>query len=603
MTTAESPGEKSAYGESGWRLLLAAAAPWMAPDVSGLRSASHGALWVAVHGLIHDPGGLASQFGVSAGSGDAARIIAEAFEQHGERVLKALRGVFVVAIADAASERVLVARDPLGSHPLFYARAGGRIAFAESITDLRSLPDVSTALNRAALADHLCHRWPDPFETFFEGVHRVPPGHVAVVSANAISSSRYWDPADTATAASGDEFAALFAQAVDRCLGFGPAGIFLSGGLDSISVAACAADRAAVRHAPQPLALSLGMPDPECDERDTQRAVAQVLGLPLRLVSFDEAVGERGLIREAVRIGATLSSPLLNIWAPAYLSLASMASSQGVRTILSGTGGDEWLSVSPYVSADLIARGDAAGWWRFFNSFRKSYQHSVLKHIFLTGWTFGLRPVGSRTASRLLGGPWRRRRASRAVTRDPLWVAPDPALRQRLNERSARSLDEVDPKGGFYIREMRTGLEHALTSWELEEQYEFGNRTGQRFMHPYWDADLVDMLYRTPPHLLMEGGRAKGLVRAHLASRFPAVGLDRQRKVSGTSFYRSLVIRHLPGAAADVGACRVLEDLGIITGRAARDYATEEFGSPTNRWDVINLETWARANLGSNWET
>ena len=59
-------------------------------------------------------------------------------------------------------------------------------------------------------------------------------------------------------------------QAVDRCLSTGPTGIFLSGGLDSISVAAVAAGRARQLSRPAPIAFSLGFPHPSCDERAIQ---------------------------------------------------------------------------------------------------------------------------------------------------------------------------------------------------------------------------------------------------------------------------------------------------------------------------------------------
>src|SRR5205814_2252374 len=72
-------------------------------------------------------------------------------------------------------------RDPLGSHPLFYAETQSHVLFGELPESLISQPDVSRGLNRAALADHLCYRWPDPQETFFAAVRRVPPSWRAVI--------------------------------------------------------------------------------------------------------------------------------------------------------------------------------------------------------------------------------------------------------------------------------------------------------------------------------------------------------------------------------------------------------------------------------------
>src|SRR4029453_11203085 len=101
-------------------------------------------------------------------------------------------------------------------------------------------PDVSRTLNRVALADHLCFRWPDPHETAFEAVRRMPPGWRAVISGRRLRLNRYWDPAPEGAPIqwlSGEdtlEFDQLFERAVDRCLHYGPSGIFLSGGWDSV---------------------------------------------------------------------------------------------------------------------------------------------------------------------------------------------------------------------------------------------------------------------------------------------------------------------------------------------------------------------------------
>jgi hypothetical protein len=142
---------------------------------------------------------------------------------------------------------------------------------------------------------------------------------------------------------------------------------------------------------------------------------------------------------------------------------------------------------------------------------------------------------------------------------------------------------------------MTSGLHHPLTSWELEEQYEFGKRSSQRFVHPYWDADLVDMLYRATPAALLEGGRAKGLVRGAMTRRFPDLALGTQRKVPGTGYFRRLVRDGLQAAAARYGDCRALTELGVIDRDASRRYASGGFADPMTQWNLVNLEAWVRA--------
>ena len=135
----------------------------------------------------------------------------------------------------------------------------------------------------------------------------MPPGTRAVLSKGRLQFDRYWDPAPvgqplqwlTPEEASG--FDDVFDRAVKRCLNYGQVGIFLSGGLDSISVAAVAADCARASGQSLPLALSLGFPDPECNEQERQVAVARDLGLRQLLLGFDEAVGYRPLLQQTAR--------------------------------------------------------------------------------------------------------------------------------------------------------------------------------------------------------------------------------------------------------------------------------------------------------------
>src|SRR5215216_7424126 len=124
-----------------------------------------------------------------------AELILRAYLELGEDVLQKIRGVFALLIWDGRSRVLLCARDRLGVHPLFYARAGRRLLFSTSTETLTRHPEVSAAINRAALADHLCHRWPSLEETFFANINRIPPGHAMRVAGDNHRVFRYWDPA------------------------------------------------------------------------------------------------------------------------------------------------------------------------------------------------------------------------------------------------------------------------------------------------------------------------------------------------------------------------------------------------------------------------
>src|SRR5207245_2205743 len=90
-------------------------------------------------------------------------------------------------------------------------------------------------------------------------------------------------------------------------------------------------------------------------------------------------------------------------------------------------------------------------------------------------------------------------------------------------------------------------------------------RMGAPLLHPFRDPELVDFLWRTPPRLLMRGGRTKGLVRDTLSRRFPAVGFDHHRKLAATDFLRSVMLSEGIEAWNEMGGALALAKLGIVS--------------------------------------
>ena len=403
-------------------------------------------------------------------------------------------------------------------------------------------------------------------------------------------------------------FDELLNQAVERCLCLGPAAIYLSGGLDSVSVAAVAAQISHRKGLPPPWALSLGFPG-ECNEEEIQRGVAKSLGLPQVFMTLGDAVGQDGLLLAALKMNGQCSMPLLNPWYPAYHRLGLEGKQRGCKVILTGGGGDEWLGVSPFLAADLMRSLDVVGLYRLWSTMQSSYPlpwHSIMKS---TLWRFGARPLLGATIRRTLRsvapGLLRARQRRRVRRATPDWVVPDPSLKQEIDERVETRLVQTKPMrdtGGFYFRELRECLDHPLTAMEMEEVFESGTRMGSRILMPYWDADLLEMLYRIPPHLLNKGGRSKGLVRQSVARRFPQLGFERQKKVISTNFFNSTMLQDGKKARQALGGTPALAELGIVD--AERLGSTidgilggNKFDQAYRIWDVLNLESWLRPRL------
>jgi asparagine synthase (glutamine-hydrolysing) len=577
-----------------------------AKDSSPFVSRHGGARIVLFDGTLYNRRELIVQLGLN-GSLNNADVLLRAYDRWGQDLPHHIAGIFALVVVDPYAGVCLAVRDPLGSYPLFYAETHDRLLLSTSVDAIRNQPGVDGSFNRAALADHLCRRWQNIHETFFTAIRRVPPGYMLRASGGTTTVTRYWNPVPDGQPVDWveedelhDQFSERFERAVEHAFNQGRSGIFLSGGLDSISVTAMAADLARRDGQPLPIALSLGFPG-DTNEELEQKGVASALGLEQEYLRFEDAVPRHQLLTAALGITCKRSAPLLNTWMAAYAELTRVGKRRGVEVVLSGAGGDEWLSVTPCLAADLIRSGDVNGLQHMLRSWRRSYNMSVPVVLKCLLWTFGLRPIASAILARMAPHSWNENRVSRSLQNALPWVAPDAALRREIDDRIRQWMPSPIPSRTFYLDDVRWSIEHPLTAMELEEIFEMGRWLGVRFLHPYWDAEVADILYRTPPLLLFGKGRAKSVVRETMARRFPALGLDRQKKRAGTAYFCEVLDREVPDLWRIHGDLSASADLGLVDPRAASAMASKSLESNAGMglvriWDLMNVESWIRAH-------
>src|SRR5206468_552221 len=174
-------------------------------------------------------------------------LLLRAYHVWGEGCVDHLLGDFAFAIWDGPRHRLFCARDHLGVKPLFYAHLGATVIFSNTLDCIREHPAVSDDLNDLAIADFLLFDLnQDAATTSFADIRRIPPAHRATWSANGFQLNRYWtlpidEPiyfkhADDYT----DRFKELLDTAVNDRLRTNKIAIFMSGGLDSPTLAATA---------------------------------------------------------------------------------------------------------------------------------------------------------------------------------------------------------------------------------------------------------------------------------------------------------------------------------------------------------------------------
>jgi len=262
------------------------------------------------------------------------------YRRHGIDFANTLRGMYAIAIHDPVERRLVLARDPFGIKPLYYAETAKGLAFASEPQALIASGLVAPRLRAEARAELLQRQYISGADTIFDGISRVMPGETLVVVDGRIVERRRRAalPDGRPVEQSEDDARA----ALDRVLAGSvemhqrsdvPYGMFLSGGIDSSAVLALMA-----RLNDRPVrAFTAYFPGTEAaDEREQARAVARALGAEHVEVEF----AERDFVGLLPRIAAALDDPTADYAVLPTYKLAQVAG-QGLKVVLSGEGGDE----------------------------------------------------------------------------------------------------------------------------------------------------------------------------------------------------------------------------------------------------------------------
>jgi asparagine synthase (glutamine-hydrolysing) len=276
-------------------------------------------------------------------------VLAHLYEEHGLDFVDRLRGMFAIALWDARDRRLVLARDRYGIKPLYYREGDGELAFA---SELRALPRGEIDLD-ALEAFLTFNSIPAPL-TIFREVRKLPPGHILTWHDSRTEITRYARPAPVRAdevrtddeAELVEELRARLRDSVRAYLASDvPVGVLLSGGIDSATLTALAAQESpdAVR------TFSIGFEERSFDELADARLVAQHYGTRHEeLVLRPDAALLLPTLAEAFDEPFADSSAL-----PTYL--VSELASRHVKVALSGEGGDELFGGYYTYAADQLA--------------------------------------------------------------------------------------------------------------------------------------------------------------------------------------------------------------------------------------------------------
>lgn len=351
-------------------------------------------------------------------------LVLHAYQIFGENGVAGLDGDYSFVLWDTRKKKLLGFRDAMGAKPFFYCEELGELSFSNTLDAVCAARGSGGELDENFLADYLLTSWcPDEERTVYRKIRRLAPGHLleffeGKTSVKCLTQLPMEEPLIYEKEEEYVEhFRELFHASVKEKFPESGAVVFMSGGLDSTSVAAEAkrigtgSDIAGGVSA-QTTDYAPLFDDPEGEEA---RRVAAYLEIPIETLHGGDCEPFSGMEQEGFPLPEPKHEPYLLLNVEGYRRASKIA-----RVALTGNGGDDILQseAGPYLRM-LLKQGKIVGAAR-----------ALLGHLFgrkrLPNLGLGIR-------SRI------RNRFGRGLESDPLpeWIRNDFGKRLNLRERLA----------------------------------------------------------------------------------------------------------------------------------------------------------------------
>ena len=306
-------------------------------------------------------------------------LILRSYLKWGNACLDHLLGDFAFAIWDARERTLLCARDLTGMRQLNYYHGAGKLfAFATEPQAVLQHTKVPHQINEGRIGDFLegLEAY-DLTSTFYTGIHRLAPGHAMLLRDGKLRLWRYAQLSpQPILKLSGDEayveaFREVFTEAVQsRLRSPHPVGSMLSGGMDSGSVSAVAA-QLLLQSGGEPLdTFSAVGTDPDCPETRAIEAALSINHIRPNRVSLGDIDAYRADLEKVARESAEPFDTHMTLLMAVYLAAQRL----GHKVVLDGVGGDTTLGTQNMITWNLH-RGRIIQAWREARGEERFWEH------------------------------------------------------------------------------------------------------------------------------------------------------------------------------------------------------------------------------------
>ncbi len=534
-------------------------------------------------------------------------VLLEAVATFGvEPALAKVQGMFAFAIWDRHARVAYLARDRLGEKPLCYSTHAGNLSFASEVSALEQIADLCGELDTPALSLFFRLGYIPSPHAVYEGVKKLPPGHLLVWSqSKGATVAPYWrldqvmlagqcssvlDPASAV-----DELDALLREVVaSQMISDVPLGVFLSGGIDSSLVAAI---MQAVARGPIKT-FTLGFESPEFNEAEHAAAVARHLK-----TDHTEHYVTAGDAQAVVpMLGAMFDEPFADPSQIPSFMVSRMAREQ-VTVCLSGDGGDEMFC--GYVRYPGVPRmWNAVSRWPFRRAASRALRAIPLS-VLESAFRF-LGPVAKQYASRGMLGPSLRKAAGwiGARTQAELyeltmtaWPNPEMLFTNSPQAPSDWRPQPPETTGSVEMMMWRDSVDY-LPGDILCKVDRSAMANSLETRAPLLDVRIAEFAWRLPIEMKLRAREGKWLPRQVLDRYVPRALIDRPKLGFSVPLHDWLTTSLRPWAE-DLLSTERIRRQGILNPepitRLWRGYLAGDSSANHRVWTLLMFQAWMQA--------
>lgn len=462
---------------------------------------------------------------------DTANSIIDTYRKYGSKFLEHISGRFSLVLIDKRSHTIILAIDPMGIGRIAYCESNNSIIFSDSAELIAKSPAMTAKMKNQAIYDYLMlHMIPAP-NTIFEGVKKLQPGCYVIYENNKLIQRRYWKPvfceAATITRESlKTELFSALRKGIADCSPDAQTGAFLSGGLDSSTVAGLLSEQVSLTNT-----FSIGFGYPDYDELPYARIANRRFGCN----GYEYIINGKNIADSFSLIAKAYDEPFGNSSALPTYYCGLLAKENGVNHLLAGDGGDELFAGNSRYAEHEIFRH----YQRIPTALRQKMLEPLLAHwpSALSGWPIRkargyIEKANTPLPARLETWNLLHRLGAAAVL--------DPDFLSQIDILSPfNDMDEV-----WHATPAKSQLSHMLYyDWhytlaynDLRKVETMSQLAGIRVSYPILHPSVIELSTRIPPHILMPGTKLRHFYKQAMQGFLPDEIINKKKHGFGLPF-------------------------------------------------------------------